>query len=527
MKFQEKNSIIGSLCFVFFVLRCSFFTFDYLPMLILYIYFIFKTTHNLLCNSLGPFDLTFLCFAISKCCQSCFRCFLKVPDDLKKEQATYLKCPEYSDNVAKILKRLSPGDRVDLCQAVGIAVPKVYPLLWTKERHKLGEFEDFISLELRNSTLRCLMKEKSNLMLPKRIVISYKGYTAYFGPTLTKISESFIKKKGFELSELEHHYVISHKLVISYNVASGNISERHVINESERLDASDSHVGMQVDGSFDEQLGDASLDDFQPNLNSTAMVTGDNRDQDYEENEAQSNIRFEEQSEIVNSSMAPEVSITTQKSFTSRDQTNCTENTQMTLPKQKIKYTNIYQNPLQLSNVDFCILIHCTKLQFIEFVNALRPYYHQITSESHLSLTSRAFLFRMKIATFESDARLGTFFSVDKKTANNIYWDILEITYLYNLQVPDFLDSNLNVDELFDQMAELQDTFFTKLVEPIQDPKGKYLNRIFNPLLYNYFFSQKNYCLLQGNIFPIRFILTTKSFTVKVYKEYCDGVLIN
>ena len=412
---------------------------------------------------------------------------------MHKEHTTYLKCPEYCGNVAKILKRLSPGDRVDLCQAVGIAVPKVYPLLWTKDRHKLGEFEDFISPKLRDSTIRCLMKEKSNLILPKKIVVSYKGYNAYFGPTLTKISDCYIDRLGFKLLELDHHYVISHKLVISYNVATRNNSERHnftdvqsdyQINDSERLDASDSQVGMQVDGSFDEQLDNTSVDDFQPNLNSTVMVTGDiNRDQDYnlnEENVAPPDIGLAEQSEVsVNISMAPEVSITTPKNETSINQTNCTENTQKTLPKQKMKYNNFYQNPLQLSNVDFCIMIHCTKLQFLEFVNTLRPFYHQIDSESHLSLTSRAFLFRMKIATFESDARLGVFFSVDKKSANNIYWDILEITYRYNLQIPDFLDTKLNVDELYDQMAELQDTFFTYLVEPIKDPKGKYLNQFF------------------------------------------------
>ena len=134
-------------------------------------------------------------------------------------------------------------------------------------------------------------------------------------------------------------------------------------------------------------------------------------------------IGYEEQSEIVaiNINMAPEVSITTQQNGTSRDQTNCTANTQNTLTKQKINYTNIYHNPLQLSNEDFCTLIHCTKEQFVEFVDTLRLHYHQLNSESHLSLTSRAFLFRIKLASFESDAQLGVYLSVAKKTANNIY----------------------------------------------------------------------------------------------------------
>ena len=441
---------------------------------------------------------------------------MKVPDDLQKEHTTYLKCPEYSANCAKILKNLSPSDRVELCQIVGIAVPKVYPLLWTRQRHKLGEFEDFIHPKLRDSTIRCLLKEKSNLLLPKRIVISYKGYTAYFGPTLTKISEFYIEKMGFILSELDHHFVISHKLVISYKVPTQSTSERceensqrilsdlhqteitednvengnnymstYVQNNDQRnyidrLDAIDSHVGMQVDGSFDDHLSNTSVVDFQPNLNSTVLLTGENRNTENDLNEENVDLPdrgYEEQYESVevDISMAPEVSTNTQNNNTLKDQSNCTANTQKTLPKQKIKYMNIYQNPLQLSNEDFCTLIHCKKEQFVEFVNTLRPYYHQVDSESHLSLISRAFLFRMKIASYESDARLGVYFSVDKKTANNIYWNIMEITYRYNLQIPDFLDIKLNVDELFSQMAELQDTFFTKLVEPIKDPKGKCL----------------------------------------------------
>jgi cobalamin biosynthesis protein CobT len=166
------------------------------------------------------------------------------------------------------------------------------------------------------------------------------------------------------------------------------------------------------------------------------------------------------------------------------DNTNDTEDNQEdesdnTLPREKFKYMNIFLHPEEASSEDINNLIYCTKTQFLEYAESLRPYQSKINRgrqgrKSNLSLYSRAFLFRLKIASNLSFKKLATLFVICKSTALKIYNNILGVSYQFLSSIPNVLKGDEEVEKLYKGAYEAMDPFYKKLFEPFADPKGNF-----------------------------------------------------
>ena len=151
------------------------------------------------------------------------------------------------------------------------------------------------------------------------------------------------------------------------------------------------------------------------------------------------------------------------------------------LPREKMKYINIFLHPELCSSEDIRNLIHISKDQFLDFVNAIRSHLEKLQRHLDLSVFSLALLFRMKLAKCKSFAELSTLFVISRSTARRVYRRVLHIVYRYHSAIPNILSGPDTIEKLFEDAAQGMDPFFKALFTPFEDPKGKTL-----------FFSVKN-----------------------------------
>ena len=71
------------------------------------------------------------------------------------------------------------------------------------------------------------------------------------------------------------------------------------------------------------------------------------------------------------------------------------EGSNTTEQEYSMKYRNIFRIPEKLSNEKIQSLLHCSKKQFLHYVESLRP--HLKGRNEFLSIYSRVFLFRFKV----------------------------------------------------------------------------------------------------------------------------------
>ena len=136
------------------------------------------------------------------------------------------------------------------------------------------------------------------------------------------------------------------------------------------------------------------------------------------------------------------------------------------------KSSNLFMNPQKLSNEDFHALIHCSKQQFIEFVDSLQD--NHFFQKSPLSKYSQAFLFRLKLASNWSFDELATCFVCSKRTARRIFWNLLEKYHQNNLAFPDLLQGNQpDIELFFQKLYDAEDTFYKEIFGSFKDPTGK------------------------------------------------------
>lgn len=143
-----------------------------------------------------------------------------------------------------------------------------------------------------------------------------------------------------------------------------------------------------------------------------------------------------------------------------------------TFPKQKMKYMNMFLHPEHCSSVDIQNLIHCTKPQFLTYVEAMKPHLQKLNMRNHLSVYSKAFLFRLKLAKNKSFSELATLFVIDKKTARMVYKKLLQITYKFHSAIPNIMTGPNEVEDLFEDAARNLDPFYKELFKPFVDPQG-------------------------------------------------------
>ena len=144
-------------------------------------------------------------------------------------------------------------------------------------------------------------------------------------------------------------------------------------------------------------------------------------------------------------------------------------------PKEKMKFMNMFLHPEKCSSEDINNLIHCTKTQFLDFVQSIRPHLEKLKVKrrpSKLSIYSSAFLFRMRLACNWSFSKLSTIFVITKKAARTIYNKVLKICYKHTAAIPNVLNSQEDLEKLYDRTYAATDPFIKELFAPFADPLG-------------------------------------------------------
>jgi hypothetical protein len=141
-----------------------------------------------------------------------------------------------------------------------------------------------------------------------------------------------------------------------------------------------------------------------------------------------------------------------------------------TLDVKMRKYRNMFMSPEKLGNEDFVALIHITKNQFLEFCEELRQYLP--ASTNILSLYSRAFLFRLRLASSWTQDEISSIFCITPSTGRAIFWKVVKTYYENMVNLPNFLLNDDVVEQVFQEAADNLDPYYKELLSLLQDPKG-------------------------------------------------------
>jgi hypothetical protein len=515
-----------------------------------------------------------------------------------------LKCACKEYELKKILSRCSTADGHDLCNSMKTAVVGVFPLLCTRLK-SMGHFTDFPNKE-NASNIKQYLLEKSQIIIPKKIILKCGDKQAYFGPALTKIPDRELDIYGLKEEDLEHSYRITlnkearvQDIGIEPNVdcneddddsgtdvslsnsdiftpdnsgsdsnessdefMSPPIHESTLIqsqNEESSQSQDDQSMPVQdhstlshvnISNQFVDDSSDSSHEDNyhpsqgdlsnQPNNNSNLSQEDDsNQSQENHPNQSQENHSNQSQ-EIHPSQSQENHCYQSQENHPSQSQENHSNQSQEnhpsqnqenhpgqsqenhsgqsqenhpgqsqenhsdqsqedmsnrnesqncgndddteSFPKEKMKYMNMFLHPEKCSSEDINNLIHCTKTQFLDFVQSIRPHLEKLKVKrrpTKLSIYSSAFLFRMRLACNWSFSKLSTIFVITKKAARTIYNKVLKICYKHTAAIPNVLNSQEDVEKLFDRTYAATDPFIKELFAPFADPLGKINTVIF------------------------------------------------
>ena len=217
------------------------------------------------------------------------------------------------------------------------------------------------------------------------------------------------------------------------------------------------------------QISNIIIDNTE-NSNHNGTNSNLNNNEATEEHSDSNNILHDNAEENVDvpndiNTSATDESINQEEPYFDEDNTN-------DLPKQKMKFMNMFLHSEKWKCEDIRNLIHISKSQFLDFVKAVRPHLEKLTGKAKLSVYSLAFLFRLKLAKNKSFRELATLFVVSHITVRMVYRKVLHIVYRYHTAIPNILDGPDAVEKLFDDAATATDPFFMELIKPFKDPSG-------------------------------------------------------
>ena len=328
---------------------------------------------------------------------------------------TKLSVSEYQDEVEKIYKRLSPPDRIKICAVNSNAVPGMYPILGAKPNRM---FKEYFSKK-NAKKIKDYCDANNQIILPKHVLVMNNGVNFYFGPRYTKFSERYLRKYKLHQVELQNSFVITRLMNVSnstLNAPSSNYSnlnlesshetsgsEDIITRRSPQVDRNDNQSSAvmsehSVDDRFDqyhdssEQPDDSSE---QPNDISEQPVDSSEQTDDSSQQPDDSSQQPDDSSQQPDDSSEHEAE--TPDTHNQEDDLNSqsSETSTNTEPAYSMKHRNIFLIPEKLNNDKIVSLLHCTKKQFLEFTNKLRP--HMKVNEDFLSIYARVFLFRFKV----------------------------------------------------------------------------------------------------------------------------------
>ena len=251
----------------------------------------------------------------------------------------------------KIYKRLSPPDRIKICAVNSNAVPGMYPVLGAKP-HKM--FRDYFSKK-NAKKIKDYCDANIQIILPKHILVTNNGFTFYLGPRYTKFSERNLSRYKLQQVEIENSFVITRMKEVNTNNSTLNR-------------ASSNHSNLNVNSQTENVIYAESSQPVDRCINQSS--------EDMSEHVAETPNNPERDDDL--------------DSQSSKTSTN-------TEPEYSMKHRNLFRIPEKLNNEKIMSLLHCTKQQFLDFTNTLRP--HMKVNEDFLSIYSRVFLFRFKVST--------------------------------------------------------------------------------------------------------------------------------
>ena len=479
------------------------------------------------------------------------RCFWKAPNEIDNDKLTYLCYKNLNKTEKDIFLRLSATDGVDICKLFKLAIPGIYPLICTQV-HRQKLLNDICNKD-NVHIIRKYLREKSELKLPKHIMLKYKEKNLYIGPDLTRISQRMLGRNFLEIDETESCYIIRKQQNIVEEESDDDLADMD--NDNDEIEQNDGEEILNLDQLMEVLLStnegmEPSTERMEPSterlqysneettagilpptermipvtdeiVNSTfGMIPSneeittarndfdiifsstmveqepDNETSYNQPDEAMVSEPMEESNEGINiTSVEEDSGVSTEEgnnasteegnnASTEEGNNASTEENDIppesnafrertnTLPKEKMKYINIFLHPELCSSEDIRNLIHISKDQFLDFVNAIRSHLEKLQRHLDLSVFSLALLFRMKLAKCKSFAELSTLFVISRSTARRVYRRVLHIVYRYHSAIPNILSGPDTIEKLFEDAAQGMDPFFKALFTPFEDPKG-------------------------------------------------------
>ena len=466
------------------------------------------------------------------------------------------------NDVKDLLLQLSPADRVHLCQTLNVAISHTYPLICTR----LTSQTNFLDI-CNNNNINLVVdfvNEDKILTIPKQILLVFDNKEIYFGEEFTKIPEYLLKRYHLACTETLNSYVITkHEDFVAQgsNITLGeeiivcpSFIEDDSTLETDEIPCEDSFESnedynilhrqeISTEGANSSVLETAaceiscedSLSSPEESNRQEIPTNGDNSFffdtadaeipcEDFYESPEENNIlhRQEIQNDgdtyssgnlVFNSTAIDEENISQHtEGINMNEEINTGPNYAdefEVYPRQKFRYINMFRHPENLGNTDIN-MIHIERIQFFEFVRALKPQLEQIQIKSgkkplrnvkrkrhlftkaknqQLSIFSLAFLFRLKLAKNKSFGELSTLFVISRSHTRKIYKKILDIVYKHHVALPDILKGTTEVEKIFEELALSMDPFYREMFRPFKDPKGIIHNfSVFN----KFYISSKN-----------------------------------
>lgn len=204
--------------------------------------------------------------------------------------------------------------------------------------------------------LKQFLLSHKEIKLPKHILLSEMTYTIYIGPRYTRITKRDLDHFGLEQNEEEDYYVIT-KRQNSQSLQNTTLPNSNL---------------STVDASAN--LDQSSVVERNP------VSENDNRDVSQVESQSDNGDAHENNNEDTDS--------------------NTTADSTKTEPTHSIRFRNQLLVPCKMSSDQIQSLIHTSKEKFLDFVNMLNSVYKKKNVDV-LSVSARAFLFRMKVKTIK------------------------------------------------------------------------------------------------------------------------------
>ena len=258
-----------------------------------------------------------------------------------------------------IYLKLSPAEQIKICSINKNAIKGIYPVLGRKPRNSLNKY----CSKQNTFRIKQYIKAFGQIFLPKHILIYKQGFCIYVGPKVTRFSERSLSHFKLDLVEFENFFLITKKSdtsqAIQIDTAHISLNAPSSYDVSDRPHETDSDIASESNAL---NIADREIEDNSRNTN---------------QNPASNDMETNDTNGEEDHNSSDDDSVSTEPLFSS-------------------KYRNMLLTPEKYSNDQIISLIHCSKLQFKNCVENLRPFMKGI-SENILSVNARVFLFRLKV----------------------------------------------------------------------------------------------------------------------------------